>query len=135
MTRIQTKIPERRERIAETTLELLSFDTQNPPGETRQAVDWVEHRITELGVEFERVETDPGRPNLVATIPGAREWTLLYEGHLDTVPFERDSWSYDPLGERVDNRLYGRGATDMKGAVAAMLDTMRAFADKTPPVN
>lgn len=134
MTRIQTEIPERRERIAETTLELLAFDTQNPPGETRQVFDWVEQRITELGVEFERVETDPGRPNLVATIPGAREWTLLYEGHLDTVPFERDSWSYDPLGERVDNRLYGRGATDMKGAVAAMLDTMRAFADKTPPV-
>lgn len=134
MTHTQTHVHETRDRLAETTLELLAFDTQNPPGETRQAFEWLERHIAELGVEVDRIDADPDRPNLVATIPGEREWTLLYEGHLDTVPYDRDCWSHDPLGERVDDRLYGRGATDMKGAIAAMLETMRRFADETPPV-
>jgi succinyl-diaminopimelate desuccinylase len=137
MTPTQTYVPERddrRERLVETTLELLAFDTQNPPGETRQVFDWLERYITKLGIDFDRIETDHERPNLVVTIPGEREWTLLYEGHLDTVPYDRDCWSHDPLGERVDDRLYGRGATDMKGAIAAMLETMREFANETPPV-
>jgi len=71
------------------------------------------------------------------TLPGASDRTLLYNGHLDTVPFDADVWSFDPLGERVDDRLYGRGATDMKGAVAAMLFAIRAFTetDIEPPVD
>lgn len=125
---------DRRNRLAETTLELLAFDTQNPPGETRQAFDWLERSVPERGVEIDRIEAEREKPNLVVTIPGEREWTLLYEGHLDTVPYDRDCWSHDPLGERVDDRLYGRGATDMKGAIAAMLETMREFANETPPV-
>lgn len=126
----------RRERLAESTLDLLAFDTQNPPGGTAELLAWLEGDILEWGVDTEWIETVDGKPNLVATIPGDSEWTLLYEGHVDTVPHEADAWEYDPLGERIDNRLYGRGATDMKGAVAAMVETLRVFAvdDEKPPV-
>lgn len=125
----------RRERLAESTLDLLAFDTQNPPGETAELLAWLEGIVLEWGVDTEWIETVDGKPNLVATIPGDTEWTLLYEGHVDTVPYEAATWEYDPLGERVDDRLYGRGATDMKGTVAAMIETLRGFAtaDERPP--
>ncbi|RQH02281.1 M20 family peptidase [Natrarchaeobius oligotrophus] len=125
-----------RERLVETTLDLVSFDTSNPPGDTREIVDWIESALTDLGLETERVATDPTKPNLLATLPGERSTTLLYSGHLDTVPYDPDGWSYDPLGERIDNRLYGRGTTDMKGGVAAMLELARTYvvADRRPPV-
>jgi len=126
----------RRERLAASTLDLLAFDTQNPPGETAELLAWLEGVILEWGVDTEWIETVDGKPNLVATIPGDSEWTLLYEGHVDTVPYEAEAWSYDPLGEREGDRIYGRGATDMKGAVAAMVETLRRFAtaDKRPPI-
>lgn len=125
-----------RERLIETTLDLVSFDTSNPPGDTREIVGWIDTELTDLGLETERIATDPTKPNLLATLPGERSTTLLFSGHLDTVPYDPDGWSYDPLGKRVGNRLYGRGTTDMKGGVAAMLELARAFVldDRRPSV-
>ncbi|MCU4718801.1 M20 family metallopeptidase [Halapricum hydrolyticum] len=126
----------RRDRLIETTAELLSFDTQNPPGETRAAMEWLRERVSRLDVRTEWVASDPEKPNLVVTLPGDAGRTLLYAGHLDTVPFDRKAWSADPLGEVRDGRLYGRGATDMKGTVAVMLETLERFATaaEQPPV-
>ena len=125
-----------REAIATLALELLGHDTVNPPGDTQAIVRRLESFFADLGVETERFASDPTKPNLLATIPGEREYTLCYSGHLDTVQFDPDGWSRDPLGERVGDRLYGRGAADMKGAVAAMLQVARAFVetDTRPPL-
>ena len=119
------------------TLDLLRHDTANPPGSTRTLVGFIESELAELGLDTERVAVDPAKPNLVTTLPGSGEGRLLLNGHLDTVPFDDDDWSHDPLGERGDDRIYGRGATDMKGAVAAMLQAIRGFVetDTTPPVD
>jgi len=118
----------RRDRLIETTAALLSFDTQNPPGETRAAMEWLRERVSRLDVETEWIASDPEKPNLVVTLPGQSDRTLLYAGHLDTVPFDRAAWSVDPFGETHGNRIYGRGATDMKGTVAVMLETLETFA-------
>jgi succinyl-diaminopimelate desuccinylase len=125
-----------REDLVDLAETLLAFDTQNPPGATADIVDWLDDQFASLGLETERVATDPAKPNLVATLDGERERTLCLNGHVDTVPFDAAEWAHDPLGERDDERLYGRGATDMKGALAAMLATARAYAetDTTPPV-
>lgn len=125
-----------------TAEELISIESQNPPGETRDIIEYVEGAATDLAdrseqpLDVERIVDDETKPNLLLTLPGRTETTLLYNGHVDTVPYDADAWDHDPLGERVDDRLYGRGATDMKGAVAAMLHTVRAFVrtGTTPPV-
>jgi succinyl-diaminopimelate desuccinylase len=66
----------------------------------------------------------PGRPNVIAVVDGGLPGpTLMFEGHTDVVT-EGDpkAWSYDPFGAEVsEGRLYGRGAADMKGGVAAMV--------------
>lgn len=132
-----TYVAEHAAAIVEDTLDLLAIDTQNPPGRTRPAIDYLDEAFGTLDVETERVAVNQAKPNLLARLPGERDVTLLYNGHLDTVPFDREDWSYDPLGERVGDRLYGRGATDMKGAVASMLGAARAFVETgtTPPVD
>jgi succinyl-diaminopimelate desuccinylase len=111
-----------------TTHRLLDSDTQNPPGNTRAIAEWLQSELEGLGCDCECFCVDPEKPNVVTTLPGRSDFTLLYNGHLDTVPFQTAEWSYDPLGEVVDDRLYGRGATDMKGAVGAMLHVARAYA-------
>lgn len=155
------------EDLLATAAALVGIDTQNPPGETVAAVEYVADALAEVGVETERVAADPSKPNLLARLPGGRDVmdgsratderdaagqddasegsdataandaTLLLVGHLDTVPFDAAAWSRDPLGERDGDRLYGRGATDMKGAVAAMVSVVRAYAaaDVAPPVD
>lgn len=132
-----TWVRDREDRAAELLLSLLSFDTQNPPGRTESAVDWIERRVESWGLETRRVVAEPGKPNLVATMPGDRDGTVLFNGHLDTVPYRAGRWDRDPLGERAGDRIYGRGATDMKGPVASLLLAAQAFTetDVTPPVD
>lgn len=130
---------------------LLEFDTQNPPGRTADLISYLRESLASERVETEVLAADDEKPNLLVTVPGERPETLLYVGHVDTVPFDPAEWTYDPLGEWVEEEqsegsgeqsegpeeyLYGRGATDMKGAVAAMATVVRAFAETgtTPPL-
>lgn len=126
-----------REELFDFALDLLAVDTSNPPGDTRDIVAEIEQFLDPLPVEVERFAADPTKPNLLVRLPGGSDHTLLYNGHLDTVPFDAEAWSRAPLGERVNERVYGRGATDMKGAVASMLFAVRAFVatDTEPPVD
>ncbi|MBV0902806.1 ArgE/DapE family deacylase [Haloarcula salina] len=75
-------------------------------------------------------DTYEGRPNVIATKPGAGDGrSLLFNGHVDVVPEgDAEQWSFDPFGgEIVDGELRGRGASDMKGGVAAMLFAVEAL--------
>jgi len=116
--------------------ELLEYSTQNPPGNTRQIINFLEAQFADLGLTTDQYAVDPAKPNLIATLPGEDDQVLCFNGHVDTVPFDADEWTYDPLGERDGDRLYGRGATDMKGALAAMLAAARAYVETetTPPI-
>lgn len=92
--------------------------------------------VTKAGLETERLSAASADPGLVAWFPEQPAPELVFNGHIDTVPFDREAWTRDPLGERDGSEIYGRGATDMKGAVAAMLAVVRAVAetDATPAV-
>lgn len=136
MSSLERYHSEHRDELVRSTLDLVGIDTSNPPGETTVLADLIEERFATLDLETRRVTVDPAKPNVLATIPGEREHTLCFNGHLDTVPFDEREWTYDPLGERVDDRIYGRGATDMKGPLAAMVHAATSIVetDVTPPV-
>lgn len=129
-------LSDNRSELFEFTETLLGYDTQNPPGRTVQVVEWVESTLEGTDLDVDRVEVDPEKPNLLATFAGETNRTLCFNGHLDTVQYDAPDWSHDPLGEQAGDRIYGCGATDMKGAVAAMLQVALAFTrtDTEPPV-
>ncbi|MER5428742.1 M20 family metallopeptidase [Streptomyces sp. NPDC002588] len=92
--------------------------------------DWLERR----GVRAELPEVLPGRRNVVAVVPGRAPGVVLLESHLDTV--ETDGMTVDPYDGAVhDGRLYGRGACDAKGPLAAFLLALAELAagDGPPP--
>jgi acetylornithine deacetylase/succinyl-diaminopimelate desuccinylase-like protein len=100
---------------------LIRFDTVNPPGNERAAMEWLRDYLADAGLETELDGAEPERPNLVATLgdPGSGR-VLGYLGHVDTVLADRDAWTRDPWGgEQHDGFVWGRGAIDMKSQVAA----------------
>jgi acetylornithine deacetylase/succinyl-diaminopimelate desuccinylase-like protein len=100
--------------------ELIRFDTTNPPGHEEACVAHVERLLHEHGIESERYERTPGRPNLVAEHAGSNGGPpLLLYGHVDVVTTAGQRWSRPPFGgEIADGHVWGRGALDMKGGVA-----------------
>ncbi|PYD76812.1 M20 family metallopeptidase [Novacetimonas pomaceti] len=81
-----------------------------------------------MGLGTTRYDVFAGRPNLIASLPGEDETSLMLNGHIDVVPAgEAARWSMDPFsGDIHDGRLWGRGATDMKSGVIAMIAALRA---------
>lgn len=105
------------------TQELIAFNTINPPGQELACVKRLSAILSEAGLRTHLHVFAEGRANLTATLgdeSGAP--SLCFTGHVDTVPLGNAPWRHDPFGgEIVDGRLYGRGATDMKGGVAAFV--------------
>ena len=101
--------------------ELIRFDTVNPPGNEEPAQEMLAQRLRDAGFECTLLAAVPGRPNLIADLPGEAEGeTLCLLGHVDTVPADSSEWTFNPwAGDVVDGEVRGRGAQDMKGQVAA----------------
>src|SRR5688500_14382889 len=109
---------------------LIQADTVNPPGNERALQEELAAMRTEAGFECELLAAEPERPNLVARLRGESDGpTLTLLGHVDTVRADREAWSRDPWGgELVDGWIWGRGALDMKGQVAAEVAACTALA-------
>jgi len=102
---------------------LIAARSENPGGTEDAAVQVAGDVLTELGATTEIVRSNDGRPSLVARIGKGDRPRLAWNGHLDTVPAgDPSTWSSDPFeGAVTDGRLVGRGACDMKGAIASAL--------------
>ncbi|HZO77895.1 MAG TPA: M20/M25/M40 family metallo-hydrolase [Solirubrobacteraceae bacterium] len=100
---------------------LVRFNTVNPPGNERPALEYVASYVGAAGFETELLGAEEQRPNLIATLPGAADGpTLGLLGHIDTVLADAAEWTHDPWsGDVADGFLWGRGAIDMKSQVAA----------------
>ncbi len=115
--------------VVELLRDLIRFDTTNPPGNEGECIAYVQRLVEEAGAETRIVAKDDARPNLIARVRGAGEAPpLLLYGHVDVVTTSGQEWTHPPFaGELVDGWVWGRGALDMKGGVAMMLDAfMRA---------
>ncbi|RMG74098.1 MAG: M20/M25/M40 family metallo-hydrolase [Chloroflexi bacterium] len=112
--------------------EMVKINSVNPdlypgaPGEA-EITTWLADTCQSLGLDIDIQDTAPGRPNLIATWRGLRPGkSLLLTGHTDTVSVENmhgNPFSGDVRG----GRLYGRGALDMKGGLAAILGAVEAL--------
>ena len=114
------------------TRDLLRFDTVNPPGRERDCAHWAGGLLQDWGYAVEYSEYEKDRTSVIARAGGsAAKPPLCLTGHLDVVPLGTRKWSKDPFaGEANGDKLYGRGASDMKSGVAAILVAARAFAKK-----
>jgi acetylornithine deacetylase len=111
------------------TQDLLRSPGQNPPGEEAATVAVLAAAAQELGLDVRRSPVELGRENVAVTLAGGNNPGLLLLGHTDVVPVG-DGWTVDPYsGLLHDGRLYGRGASDMKGGLAAALVAMAALRD------
>jgi acetylornithine deacetylase/succinyl-diaminopimelate desuccinylase-like protein len=100
--------------------ELIRFDTVNPPGNERAAIEHLERYLRDAGFDTEILAAEPERPNLVATLDGQGDGpVLVLLGHVDTVLADAAEWSHEPWsGDEADGFIWGRGALDMKNQVA-----------------
>ena len=115
--------------------DLVAIPSMNPMGRGRTGAEYSEQTIADFvrsllsnhSIDCEMQPVLPGRPNVIGYVDAGAERTLLLEAHLDTVHAE--AMSIDPFTPVIrDNKLYGRGACDTKGSIAAFLDgTFRAL--------
>ena len=114
------------------TRDLLRFDTVNPPGRERDCAQMAGALLKEWGFEVQYFDYQEGRTSVVARLGSSdKKAPLCLTGHLDVVPLGSRSWSKDPFaGEADGDKLYGRGVSDMKSGVAAILLAARSFANK-----
>ena len=131
------EIDARRDDLIALTQELLRIPTLNPPGENyREICDYLDRRLRAGGFEtgFVRAFGSPGdsdkypRWNVVARREGARSGECVhFNSHIDVVDVGL-GWTRDPFGGQLeDGRIYGRGACDMKGGLAASIVAAEAF--------
>lgn len=105
---------------------LLRFDTTNPPGNEMPLAKFLKAELTSAGIETTLLEPSPNRAALVGRLRGTgKKRPIILLAHMDVVGVEREQWSCDPFGGEVrDGYVYGRGAIDDKGMLAANLTAM-----------
>lgn len=103
------------------TQQLLGFNTINPPGDEAACMAFFADWLQVQGFDVTLSGFGEKRFNLIARLHGSKPGKpLAFTGHLDTVPLGNQTWQYDPFGsDLTSDRLYGRGSSDMKAAVAA----------------
>lgn len=135
--RLLRAVDERIEELAALTVDLIRFPTVNPPGEAyTPCAEYIARRLAARGFETRliRGEGAPGdcdrypRTNVVARREGGRPGpTVHFNSHIDVVE-AGDGWTLDPFAGVVrDGKVFGRGACDMKGGLAASIIAVEAF--------
>ena len=120
---------EKEEKVISLCQELVR--TRSYSGQEDDAAAILNKHFKELG--FDEIFSDH-YGNIIGVIKGSLPGKkLLFDGHMDTVPVTNESeWKYPPFGAEIHNdRIYGRGTTDMKGALAAMIIAAASFAEDT----
>jgi acetylornithine deacetylase/succinyl-diaminopimelate desuccinylase-like protein len=130
--------------VVELLADLVRIPSVNPMGRPASGEIYYEHRVTHylqelftrLGLAWERHNVAPLRDNIIVRVDGSKTPEkggpiLMFEAHQDTVPI--DGMTIDPFAAQVkEGRLYGRGACDIKGGLAAMIAALARLAIEKP---
>ncbi len=119
------------QRVLNLLKDLIATNSENPPGREDQVAKVLQDHMESHGIYC--ISVGPSkRPNLIFSSHDGELGDLVLHGHMDTVPIgERTSWDYDPFGSEVVNGLlYGRGACDMKGPVAALTEALILYTEE-----
>ncbi|MFD1706761.1 M20 family metallopeptidase [Siminovitchia sediminis] len=101
--------------------EMIQIDSSNPPGNENRVSLMLAERCKAAGIPFQITEVEPGRSNFEIRLKGEGTGKIIFCGHMDTVLPGEQPWSYPPFsGKIINDKIYGRGASDMKSGLAAM---------------
>jgi len=119
-----------KKRLINTIKKLISIDSQNPGSNESKIAGFVGRYLKTLGLKVNFYEFSPKRENIIGLLEGVnKRKSLLITPHLDTVPAGK-SWSKDPFSaEIVGDKIYGLGATDCKGNLAAGLEAINSIVE------
>ncbi len=118
---IKSKIKE--EDITNLAQKLIRIPSDEIAGE-QEVCEYLSDILKSLGMKVRLQEVLPKRPNIIAEVLGGNNGkSIMFNGHIDTVPIGNiEKWNTDPYKAIIkDNKLFGRGATDMKGSIASMI--------------
>ena len=117
----------RKRELIDLTTQLIQIPTENPPGNEKKAFLFLKPILLKMGFDVRILLSPKGRWNIIAE----RNWgkdgrRLIFNGHLDVVPSgDPSKWRYPPFqGKLNKGRIYGRGASDMKGGIASFLQAI-----------
>lgn len=107
--------------------DLIRIPSENPGGSQREVMDYVKAYLDEAGIPAQEVGELEDFPSIYAAIGNEDGYSLIFNGHLDVVPAgDRSKWHFDPFGGALrDGKILGRGASDMKCGVAAVLFVLK----------
>lgn len=114
----------------------IRFNTTNPPGSEKALAKYLAKVLNDFGLKSYVDDLGDERGNVVGCISGSDEQKgLLLNGHLDVVPTGAQAWTYDPFAGMIEaGKLYGRGASDMKSGLAALVVAAGLIAQAAVPL-
>ncbi|HBI2134485.1 TPA: ArgE/DapE family deacylase, partial [Listeria monocytogenes] len=115
--------------------DLVNIDSTN--GHEEQVANYLQKLLAEHGIESEKVQYDVDRASLVSEIGSSNEKVLAFSGHMDVVDAgDVSKWKFPPFeATEHEGKLYGRGATDMKSGLAAMVIAMIELHEEKQKLN
>ena len=102
--------------------ELIQIKSVNPPGNENKIANFIKKFLLKNNINSELVPLEEGRSSVIAKIEGEEERNITLCGHIDTVRVKEEDWAKPAFQGLIENgKMYGIGASDMKGGVAAIL--------------
>jgi succinyl-diaminopimelate desuccinylase len=135
--KIISEVQASREELAEVCSQLVRRPSDHPEGRTDGCVEYIKEYFDELGVRSQIYERDEGKPNIVVKIKGESRQKILWVGHNDVVPAgDPGTWTLPPYSGTIANgRVWGRGASDMKGSNASAMVAVKILSRLDSPHN
>lgn len=129
---ILNEIGNREDEIVNLCRRLIGFKSVNPPGDVSDIAGFIKDYLLGKGFRVETISAEKDRINVIASLQGRGNKTLVWNGHMDVVPPGKpENWKSDPFeGTDRGSMLVGRGAADMKGAIASALEAASIVVEK-----